>query len=88
MKGKAVGGVIHQPYYNYKLTKKCDELGRTMWGIVGVGVGGIDVHPPPNNKFLITTTKSHSDSVVETALCAFSPDEILRVGGAGHKVNT
>jgi len=31
-----VGGVIHQPYYNYK--NEGAELGRTMWGLVGLGM--------------------------------------------------
>lgn len=35
-KGKAVGGVIHQPYYNYK-TEGAKELGRTIWGLEGLG---------------------------------------------------
>lgn len=34
--GKAIAGVIHQPYYNYQ--KKDAELGRTMWGLVGLGM--------------------------------------------------
>lgn len=34
-KGKAVGGVIHQPYYNYKTEGA--TLGRTVWGLQGLG---------------------------------------------------
>lgn len=33
VKGRAVGGVIHQPYYN----SQSSHVGRTVWGIVGLG---------------------------------------------------
>ena len=42
-KNRPVGGVIHQPYYNYKNDKA--GLGRTMWGIPGIGVGGFKPLP-------------------------------------------
>lgn len=52
----------------------------------GVGVGGFVPFEPPSDKFIITTTRSHSDAIVNKALDALNPDEIIRVGGAGHKV--
>ncbi|XP_014472699.1 PREDICTED: 3'(2'),5'-bisphosphate nucleotidase 1 [Dinoponera quadriceps] len=79
----AIGGVIHQPYY------KNDEsgmFGRTLWGIDGAGFGGFVPKPPPEGKRIITTTRSHYDSVVQNAIKSLSPDEVMRVGGAGHKV--
>lgn len=85
VKGQAVGGVIHQPYFNYKTVK--DPVGRSLWGLVGLGVGGFQVTDPPANKFIITTTRSHNDAMVQQALDILKPDEILRVGGAGHKVS-
>ena len=36
VKGKAVAGVIYQPYYNYQAGPNA-VLGRTIWGIVGLG---------------------------------------------------
>ncbi|XP_078034236.1 3'(2'),5'-bisphosphate nucleotidase 1 [Augochlora pura] len=80
---KAVGGVIHQPYY-----KNTDSgiLGRTIWGISGVGFGGFSPITPVGGKRIITTTRSHSDNNVQAAIDALHPDEILRVGGAGYKV--
>lgn len=36
-KGRAVAGVIHQPFFGEQAS------GRTIWGIVGVGVHGIEV---------------------------------------------
>lgn len=53
-----------------------------------MGVGGIDIQTPPCDKFIVTTTRSHSDSIVQAALDALQPNEVIRVGGAGHKVNT
>jgi hypothetical protein len=38
VKGEPVAGVIHQPYYNYKQGPGV-QLGRTIWGIVGLGKG-------------------------------------------------
>ncbi|KAL1447607.1 hypothetical protein MTO96_028418 [Rhipicephalus appendiculatus] len=66
VQGKAVGGVIHQPYYNYQVEK--------------------DRTPPPADKRIITTTRSHSSPVINSCIESMKPDEVLRVGGAGHKV--
>ena len=65
---RAVGGVIHQPYFE----SQTGELGRTIWGI--------------KDKFTVTTTRSHSNAIVQAALEALKPDEVLKVGGAGFKV--
>jgi len=80
---KAIGGVIHQPYFK---NPENGSWGRTIWGIEGVGIGGFTPVPPPEGKRIITTTRSHCDSTVQAALDAMEPDEILKVGGAGHKV--
>ncbi|KXJ78885.1 hypothetical protein RP20_CCG003195 [Aedes albopictus] len=79
---RAVGGVIHQPYF------KTDNgsLGRTIWGVKGIGAGGFNPVKPPSDRFIVTTTRSHSNALVQSALDALSPDEVLRVGGAGYKV--
>jgi len=79
--GSPIGGVIHQPF------RQLEEgvLGRTLWGIPKVGFGGVTVSSPPSGKKIITTTRSHSNAGVEAALASLKPDEILRVGGAGHK---
>lgn len=82
--GKAVAGVIHQPFFNYKQDNA--SLGRTMWGIDGVGVGGYTPSSPPADKRIITTTRSHNTPIVQAVLDAIKPDEVIRVGGAGNKV--
>ncbi|XP_022913032.1 3'(2'),5'-bisphosphate nucleotidase 1 isoform X2 [Onthophagus taurus] len=84
IKGKALGGVIHQPYYNYKVEP--ESTGRTIWGLVGLGVGGFLPQQPPQGKTIVTVTRSHSDALVQAALEALHPDETIRVGGAGNKV--
>ena len=79
---EAVGGVIHQPFFNAKEEKP----GRTIWGIKGVGYGGFDLNTAPDNEFIVTTTRSHSTETVRRALDAMEPSKILQVGGAGFKV--
>ncbi|XP_033625447.1 3'(2'),5'-bisphosphate nucleotidase 1-like [Asterias rubens] len=83
VKGIAVAGVIHQPYFNYK-EKPVIEQGRTMWGILGLGGFGFEHKDLPQR--VITTTRSHLTEDVQKTIDAMKPDEILRVGGAGHKV--
>lgn len=82
---RAVGGVIHQPYYNFK--EAGENIGRTIWGIKGIGTGGFTPQKAPEGRRIITTTRSHSSELVQSALEALQPDEVLRVGGAGHKVH-
>uniref|UniRef100_A0A6A7G5Y2 3'(2'),5'-bisphosphate nucleotidase 1 n=1 Tax=Hirondellea gigas TaxID=1518452 RepID=A0A6A7G5Y2_9CRUS len=87
--GKTVAGIIHQPYFNYKNKEK--ELGRTIYGIIGSAgendgvVGGLLVKPPPTG-CVVATTRSHASSTVNDAVSSCDPTEVLRVGGAGHKV--
>ncbi|CAH1793032.1 unnamed protein product [Owenia fusiformis] len=85
VKGTAVGGVIYQPYYNYKAGPDA-KLGRAIWGIVGIGSFGYDAAKAPEGQNIITTTRSHSNRAVVNAVEACEPSEVLRVGGAGHKV--
>lgn len=82
VKDSAVGGVIHQPYYK----NPSGELGRTIWGLKGLGTGGFEPCSPPEGKFIVTTTRSHSNAIVQAALDALSPTEVIKVGGAGYKV--
>jgi len=83
---EAVAGVIHQPYWNYQSTDPNPVLGRTFYGLVGAGVFGLQPSSPPQGKRIVTTTRSHSTGLVQDCLEILAPDEILKVGGAGHKV--
>lgn len=51
---RAIGGVIHQPYYK---NNENEILGRTLWGINGVGFGGFAPITPPHGKIIVTTTR-------------------------------
>lgn len=51
---RAIGGVIHQPYYK---NNENEILGRTLWGINGVGFGGFAPIAPPYGKIIVTTTR-------------------------------
>lgn len=82
IKNSAVGGIIHQPYYK----NATGELGRTIWGLKGLGTGGFEPILAPEGQFIITTTRSHSNAIVQAALEALSPTDIIKVGGAGFKV--
>ncbi|PAA87615.1 hypothetical protein BOX15_Mlig003614g1, partial [Macrostomum lignano] len=84
---RAVAGVICQPYYNYQ-TLSPDQMGRLIWSLEGLGVFGLSeteiANNPPGN--IIATTRSHSNQIVNDAVTACEPTEVLRVGGSGHKV--
>jgi len=91
--GEAKAGVVYQPYYNYEQGDDA-KLGRCIWGLVGLGSFGFEPKLPPADRHLITTTRSHSDWIVTSAVHACGPrgpsgdpeEGIVRVGGAGHKV--
>ncbi|KAI1295405.1 putative bisphosphate nucleotidase [Halotydeus destructor] len=83
--GKAIGGVIHQPYYNYKSEEEGAQLGRTIWAIQKVGAFGITKTAPPEGQFIVTTTRSHGNAVINASITSVNPTDVLRVGGAGHK---
>lgn len=54
---KAIGGVIHQPYYKNDENGPYVENGRTLWGIDGAGFGGFTPKSPPEGTRIITTTR-------------------------------
>ena len=85
-KKRAVAGVIHQPYWNYKSTEPNAPLGRTFYGVIGSGVYGLTPKNPAKGKKIITTTRSHGTGLVQQTLDVLKPDSVLKVGGAGHKV--
>uniref|UniRef100_A0A8C5WMV3 3'(2'), 5'-bisphosphate nucleotidase 1 n=1 Tax=Laticauda laticaudata TaxID=8630 RepID=A0A8C5WMV3_LATLA len=85
--GKAIAGVINQPYYNYEAGADA-VLGRTIWGILGLGAFGFQLKEVPAGQHIITTTRSHSSKMVNDCISAMKPDSVVRVGGAGNKVWT
>ncbi|KAG5202178.1 hypothetical protein JEQ12_003568 [Ovis aries] len=83
--GKAIAGVINQPYYNYQAGPDA-VLGRTIWGVLGLGAFGFQLKEVPAGKHIITTTRSHNSQLVTDCITAMNPDDVLRVGGAGNKI--
>lgn len=82
--GKAVGGVINQPFFNYE--NKGQTMGRTIWGVVGLGAFGWDLVTPPSDRRVLITTRSHSNQLVTSCLESMKPTHVERQGGAGNKV--
>ncbi|MEQ2291884.1 3'(2'),5'-bisphosphate nucleotidase 1 [Ameca splendens] len=83
--GRAIAGVINQPFYNYQLGAEAD-FGRTMWGMLGLGAFGFQLQEVPADKRIVTTTRSHSNKTVTDCVNAMEPHEVIRVGGAGNKI--
>lgn len=80
-RGKAIAGVIHQPFYQ-------KNVGRTIWGVVGLGTFGITQQTPPPGRCIIVTTKSHYSEALKDSLAAFPDAEIVNTDGSGYKVLT
>ncbi|XP_032441235.1 3'(2'),5'-bisphosphate nucleotidase 1 isoform X2 [Xiphophorus hellerii] len=83
--GRAIAGVINQPFYNYQLGSGA-ALGRTMWGVLGLGAFGFQLQEVPADKRIVTTTRSHSNKTVTDCVNAMEPHNVIRVGGAGNKI--
>ncbi|XP_030577466.1 3'(2'),5'-bisphosphate nucleotidase 1 isoform X2 [Archocentrus centrarchus] len=83
--GRAIAGVINQPFYNYQLGVGA-QLGRTMWGMLGLGTFGFQLQEVPGDRRIVTTTRSHSNKLVTDCVDAMEPHEVVRVGGAGNKI--
>ena len=82
--GKAVGGVIHQPY-----TTETDTVGRTIWGLKGLGFRGVNINPGPLKRgegLHIAASKSHYTELVDQTIKALNPTHLLRGGGCGNKI--
>lgn len=62
------------------------NLGRTIWGVVGLGAFGFQRKELAKDKRIITTTRSHCTKLVNDCIDSMNPTEVMRVGGAGNKV--
>ena len=55
--------------------------------MVGAGIGGnLNPAEPPSGERIVTSTRSHSTGLVGQVIDACQPTKVLKVGGAGHKV--
>jgi len=79
---------VNQPFFGFDDdSKKPEEWGRSIWGVVGVGAfGPFEQKPLPKDKKIVCTTRSHSSQAVNACIEAMKPDDVLRQGGAGNKV--
>ncbi|KAK6297695.1 hypothetical protein J4Q44_G00322780 [Coregonus suidteri] len=84
--GKAIAGVINQPFFNYQLGTETAEMGRTLWGMPGLGAFGFELQEVPDGRRIVTTTRSHSNKLVTDTVDAMEPHDVIRVGGAGNKI--
>ncbi|XP_001630227.2 3'(2'),5'-bisphosphate nucleotidase 1 [Nematostella vectensis] len=84
--GRPVAGVIHQPFFGHNSSSDLSKLGRTLWGINGLGAFGFKTKPIPDGRRIITTTRSHLTQDVTDAIAAMKPESVLKVGGSGYKV--
>ena len=87
--GKAIGGVIHQPFFNMSAGEK--QAGRTVWGLVGLGVFGVSpalaqIEPSSTSELRLSMTLSHPSQFMDQILKELNPKEVFRVGGAGNKI--
>ncbi|KAL4648974.1 3'(2'),5'-bisphosphate nucleotidase 1 isoform X2 [Arapaima gigas] len=83
--GKAIAGVINQPFFNYQLGPGA-ALGRTVWGMLGLGAFGFKLKEVEGGRRIVTTTRSHSNKMVTDCVQAMDPHDVIKVGGAGNKI--
>ena len=82
--GKAAGGVIHQPY-----THRDDTVGRTVWGLIGLGVRGIDVNVGPHKKgegLHVAASRPQYNEHLHHITRPLNTAHCLINGGCGHKM--
>ena len=60
-------------------------MGRSIWGIKGVGAFGFERKEKKSGQIL-TTSRSHMDETVKACIDSMEPTEVLKMGGAGNKV--
>lgn len=60
--------------------------GRTIWALSGLGCFGVTPTQLPDDKLVVTTTSSHGNALINSAIESLRPHETIRVGGAGYKV--
>ena len=87
--GEPVAGVVHQPFYGSSLGWPEDKLGRTVWGMLGLGVRGHTPSPSSSascgNPRLVVT-RSHYSKMVQRVTEVLNPSSVVRAGGAGNKM--
>lgn len=73
-KGVPIAGVVNAPF-----------SGKTVWGVVGVGVFGLSYTAPEPGRRWIVTSRSHMTERLQELIKAVNAQKVLQVGGAGSK---
>jgi 3'(2'), 5'-bisphosphate nucleotidase len=83
VEGKPVAGVIHQPFYGTTAGLPTAQQGRTVWGMLGLGVRGIVPRPSPEHGGLrLAVSRSHYSGTVERVTECLQAKE--KVGSNPH----
>uniref|UniRef100_A0A8C7PIK3 3'(2'),5'-bisphosphate nucleotidase n=1 Tax=Oncorhynchus mykiss TaxID=8022 RepID=A0A8C7PIK3_ONCMY len=85
--GKAIAGVINQPFFNYQLTNSSFSVLGTetadMWGMPGLGAFGFELQEVPDGRRIVTMTRSQSNKLVTDTVDAMVPHDVISwYGGA------
>ena len=79
VEGKPVAGVIHQPFYGSAAGLPARQQGRTVWGMLGIGVRGIEQQPSPSHGGLrLAVSRSHYAGTVERVTKNLQAKETVR----------
>lgn len=84
--GQPVAGVIHQPFYGTSLGHPPAKQGRTVWGMLGLGVKGLTPQPSSSPGLRLAVSRSHYSGTVERVTEGLEPTEKVIAGGAGNKI--
>ena len=100
--GKPLAGVVHQPFWGQGKTD-ADKVGRSVWAVRGCGMGQESASdsdplrltgspflpvPAPIGKTIVVTSRSRRNVLIENAVKALCPDDVVYAGGCGNKVST
>ena len=89
VRGRPVAGVILQPFFGTSSGQAV--IGRTIWGMPGLGVRGAtpvcpDQSAARKDGLKLVITRSHFTELVDQTVKSIDPAELLRFGGCGNKI--
>ena len=89
VRGRPAGGVIHQPFFGASSGQTV--LGRTIWGMTGLGIRGATPIQPDQSSarkdgLKLVITRSHFSDLVDQTVKSIDPAELMRAGGCGNKI--
>lgn len=86
--GRPVGGVVHQPFWSF--TGDSNQFpstsGRTVWGLVGLGVRGVSpmvqARPSTGCTLVVTWPPYSDEDKLRSTLESIKPAKVTEAGGA------